>query len=745
MRPKFLFLLILASALIKTSAQSTRQLLDSAAVFPVMPKNAVEIALLQGNFSQRTFASGTPFNDLSYTTFDTDYMEGETAGYDVFYPVDPGDDFPGSNRIKIIQCVSQATTNVVYEAALGDRVILGTADHPQPFFLRGLDGKDNDYVIIRYFDFSNGHIQLKGVATDYRLVKGTLADGVKTEGWYLFYVKNGNIDLVAFIFPCDSLEDTPATYANSLCNTDKALSLDNPNQFRYAQKLNNTSVIAGGFGQIGGSGKEIINGVVADRSGFVYLYGNTDSNLDGKANPSNEMFVAKINPKTRQQVWASEIGELDGALIFDAVTDEQYLYAAGRTFGSLPGHRNKGVWDAVIIKMRLDNGQIVATQQWGESGIDGFGNIILDDAGNLYFSGAGSPAGASVSYGTGDSAFVVAKFRASTLEKVWVQLDPVTPTSTRVAEAWGGISYIPSSQPGRGKLVVGGWYSPSGTPPRGADGFVKIYENLDQAQPSVAATQLVSSQGFRADWVWDNTVDDEGNVYVVGATTGNLQGRHQGEGDAYIIKYSPTLSNPLIRQFGTSRGDMFSRVEFDPKTKSLLLIGYTYGNYQIGDYQGRNADLTGLTGDVIIQKMDKNLNTLAALQLGTAGEERGFGSIQDSLLYIGGMTEAALTGPHQGSFDGFSMALKIRDLTVATPGISTKTNNISRVLNLSVAPNPTSDYLNIELDKGYQVFNALGGLVLQSSEKTTRIYVGALATGIYVLRTEKGVAKFVKN
>jgi hypothetical protein len=261
----------------------------------------------------------------------------------------------------------------------------------------------------------------------------------------------------------------------------------------------------------------------------------------------------------------------------------------------------------------------------------------------------------------------------------------------------------------------------------------------------VAATQLVSSQGFRADWVWDNTVDDEGNVYVVGATTGNLQGRHQGEGDAYIIKYSPTLSNPLIRQFGTSRGDMFSRVEFDPKTKSLLLIGYTYGNYQIGDYQGRNADLTGLTGDVIIQKMDKNLNTLAALQLGTAGEERGFGSIQDSLLYIGGMTEAALTGPHQGSFDGFSMALKIRDLTVATPGISTKTNNISRVLNLSVAPNPTSDYLNIELDKGYQVFNALGGLVLQSSEKTTRIYVGALATGIYVLRTEKGVAKFVKN
>jgi hypothetical protein len=387
----------------------------------------------------------------------------------------------------------------------------------------------------------------------------------------------------------------------------------------------------------------------------------------------------------------------------------------------------------------------VATQQWGESGIDGFGNIILDDAGNLYCSGAGSPPGSEVTYGTGDSAFVVAKFRASTLERLWVQLDPVTPTSTRVAEAWGGISYLPTAQPGKGKLVIGGWYSPSGTPPRGADGFVKVYENLDQSRPSTAATQLVSSTGFRADWVWDNAVDDEGNIYVVGGTTGPLQGTHRGEGDAFIIKYSAGLSNPQIRQFGTAKGDLFSRLEFDPITKTLFAIGYTYGNYTVGAYQGTNADPSGLSGDIIVQKFDKNLNTLAVRQLGSAGEERGFGSVKDSLLYIGGMTEGALTGAQQGSFDGFSCAVRIRDLSSVRPGLSTKTREVAELKPLALSPNPTTTYLNVENLEGYQIFNAAGMLVQQSQVSSSRIFVGDLPPGFYLLKSASGMGRFVKH
>jgi hypothetical protein len=727
-------------------AQTTRQLLDSIAKFPPMPTNAFEVSILNGSFGQQTFGSGTPFNDLSYTLFDTDYMEGETSGYDVFCSVDPSDEFPGSNTVKYILAVSNVATDAIYNCAKGDRIILGSADHAQPFFRRGNDGKDNDYAVIKHFDYNNGHIQLKGTPNDYRLLYATKADSAKTTGWYLFYVGNGNIDLTAFIFPCDSVDNAPANFATALCNPTKSLDLNNPKQFRFAQSLPSMPIFSNNFAQTGSRGKDIVNGIAVDKQGFAYLFGNTDGNLDRAATrPANEMFVSKINPQTGQTMWSTEIGERNGALLFDAVTDSQFIYATGRTFGALPGFQSKGVWDAIIVKMRLDNGQIVATQQWGESGIDGFGNITLDDAGNLYCSGAGSPPNAIVggNMGTGDSAYVVAKFRASDLQKVWVAVDPVLPVNNLVAEAWGGISYIPSTQAGRGKLVVGGWFRPNTTPPTGADGFVKVYENLDQTRPTSSAVFSVSSSSFRADWVWDNTVDDEGNIYAVGGTTGNLQGTHRGDADAFIVKFGPNLTNPQFRQFGTTKADLFARIEFDTTTKTLFAIGYTYGNYTAGGYTGRNADTTGLTGDVIIQKFDKNLQPLAALQFGTAGEERGWGAIKGDVLYIGGMTEGAMSGTALGSFDGYGVGFKTRDLSAFRPTLTTKTKEIVTTT-LSIYPNPSRDFVYSKIENGYQIFNAVGVLVQQSRETTDRVFVGDLPAGVYVLKSENGVGRFVK-
>jgi hypothetical protein len=739
----FLLLTICQSQVL---GQTTQQLLDSAAIFPPMPTNVFEVALLNGNLQNLTFASGTPFNDLSYTLFDTDFMEGETAGYDVFCQVDPADAFPGSDRVKILECVSSLSTNSVYGAAQGDRIILGAADHPQPFFQRGTDGKDNDYLVIRHFDFVNGHIQLKGEKSDYHLLFADIPDGVKTKGWYLFYVKNGAIDLISFIFPCDEVTDTPPN-GITLCNANKQLSLDDLAQFRFAQNLPTIPVFADGIAQIGSAGKEIVNGITVDKYGYAYVFGNSDGNLDGNADPDNEMFVAKIHPETGAQVWTTEIGNLNGALFFDAVADDQFLYASGRTFGALPGFQNNGAWDAIIVKMRLDDGLIVATQQWGESGIDAFGNIILDDSGHLFCSGAGSPPGAQVSYGTGDSAYVVAKFRADNLEKVWVVTEPVLTNATKVAEAWGGITYVPGSLPGNGRLVVGGWFISPTTPPKGAEGFVKIYENLNGALPTTAVVKQVGAQGFKADWVWDNAADDEGNIYVVGATTGNLQGQHQGESDAYIIKYDKNLENPVIRQFGTNKSDLFSRLEFDPVSKNLFAIGYTYGNFSSGNFSGQNADPSGLSGDIIIQKLDKNLTPLKAFQFGTKGEERGFAAVKDSFLYLGGMTEGTMTGTSYGSFDAFAMAFRTSDLSVVQPVLTSASTAIFAKNEVKVYPNPTQStlFFDSESDGDFHLYDAFGRLRLEGIvyAGTQEIDVTVLPVGMYFLEISDNKSRVV--
>jgi hypothetical protein len=166
---KFRYIMLVLGLTLSTvgKAQTRAQLLTAASAFPAMPRETVELFPFVNGIP--TFSSGTPFNDIEYTIFDTDYMEGETHGYDVFMPADPGDAFPGANRVKIVRCVSNLDLDVSYGGSKGDRIILGLDEVAVPFFLRGPDGIDNDYAVIQNFYYNTGHIQLKGQPADYRL------------------------------------------------------------------------------------------------------------------------------------------------------------------------------------------------------------------------------------------------------------------------------------------------------------------------------------------------------------------------------------------------------------------------------------------------------------------------------------------------------------------------------------------------------------------------------------------------
>lgn len=126
------FSTILTFFAIGLSAQTIQQLKDSAATFPPMPRETADLVpYVQG---LPTFASGAPFNDLAFTIFDTDYMDGENSGGDVFMPVDPSDQFPGTNKVKYIRCILNTDLNQVYGSADADRIILGTHEISVPFF-----------------------------------------------------------------------------------------------------------------------------------------------------------------------------------------------------------------------------------------------------------------------------------------------------------------------------------------------------------------------------------------------------------------------------------------------------------------------------------------------------------------------------------------------------------------------------------------------------------------------------------
>jgi hypothetical protein len=734
---KFLTLPLLLIFFISVKAQTNAQLLAAASAFPAMPRGTADLFPFVGSLP--TFASGTPYSDLEFTLYDTDYMDGENNGHDTFMPVDPSDSFPGSNKVKYIRCALNTDLNASYGGASGDRIILGTAENQNPFFLKGLDNVDNDYVVIQHFDYTNGYIQLKGQASDYALNYFSTTQGVATEGYYLFYTKNAVIDLIAFIFPCNVLE--PGISGNSpnnltaLCNPTGQLNLNSPNHFKYALPISTTASLPTGLFQFGSKGKEIVTGITVDSLGYIYMYGLTDGNLDRNTDAANEIFVAKYNPNGTK-VWVTELATKEGTLLIDAVTDGQFIYACGRTLGNIPGFANAGKWDGIILKINLITGQIVTSKQWGNSGIDGFGNIVLDDAGNLFVSGQGSAAGGG---GGTDKVYLVAKYNASTLNNIWTALDSAATSGFSVsAEAWGGLTYKAGATPGNGKLLAAGWYFAN----NGANAFVSLYQNLNAINPTRTNSIIIATSGTKADWILDNTFDAAGNIYVAGYTSGSLPNNtHLGEGDAFVIKYSPTLTNPIYKQFGTTKSDQIRKLEIGADG-ILYALGYTYGSYN-----GPNADATQKTGDVFVQKLDANLNLLESKQLGTAYEDRGFPFLKNNTLYVGGITEGSFIAPSNGSFDGFAFALNASDLTITTASILTTpvvvpptTGNTP--LEIKIYPNPTTNEifikgLNSVENYEVSVYNAAGQLVNTLSNITSinnKVNLLKLAQGVYFIK-----------
>lgn len=692
------------------SAQTIQQLKDSAATFPPMPRGT--IGLIPFTQGLPTFASGAPFNDLDFTILDTDYMDGENSGGDVFMPVDPSDTYPGSNKVKYVRCILNTDLDRVYQCGKADRIILGTAEIPFPFFSRGADGIDNDYCVIQHLDFEHGYIQLRGQPSDYQLVYCTTAEGCQTTGWYLFYTANNNIDLIAFIFPCWDIEPAvsgnPPNNPNPICNSDSILSLTNPNHFRYAQPISTTPAIPQAIAQFGSNGKEVVGGMTMDNAGNSYFFGCTDGNLDGQNDAPNEIFVVKISP-TGQQLWATELAMGEGTILKAGVCDDQFIYVAGRTLGNLPGFTNAGHWDGILLKLNLSNGQIVATNQWGNPGIDGYGNITQDDAGNIFVSAQGSPSGPA----TTDDVYLVAKHQKSNLQNVWRALNAPNATGfVASSEAWGGLTYVPSGTPGQGRLIAGGWYFSN----LGANAFISVYENLHTATPTRPHSIIINTPGARADWVLDNKVDNQGNIYVAGFTSGNLQGTHLGEGDAFITKYSPQLTNPVTKQFGTNKCDVVRKLAID-NNNNLYAVGYTYGNYD----GHSNSDPTLRTADVFVQKFDQNLNFISSKQFGTPHEERAYCYLKDTLLFVGGITEGSIKTANLGSFDGFLLALNTSDLSYnSNPVLSISNNEIIR--NIRYYPNPTSDILTFEI-KNSETYNFVVSNQLGQQLKTGKLNV----------------------
>jgi hypothetical protein len=136
-------------------------------------------------------------------------------------------------------------------------------------------------------------------------------------------------------------------------------------------------------------------------------------------------------------------------------------------------------------------------------------------------------------------------------------------------------------------------------------------------------------------------IDSNGNVYIAGATTGDLASANQGGVDAFVAKYTSNGTLLWKKQLGTNKIEGADDVAVD-SNGNVYISGSTFISFQLGS-------------DAWMAKYNSNGTFLWKKQLGTSSRDFSYGlaiGINNS-LYVGGSTEGSLGGMNQGSSDAW--------------------------------------------------------------------------------------------
>lgn len=143
---------------------------------------------------------------------------------------------------------------------------------------------------------------------------------------------------------------------------------------------------------------------------------------------------------------------------------------------------------------------------------------------------------------------------------------------------------------------------------------------------------------------YKSVLDGQGNLYVTGYTTGDLDGPgpevNAGSYDIYVMKLNPKGQIKWIRQFGTAEEDRAHSIALDHR-------GYVYvAAHTDGDLDGVGTETHHGGGDTVILKLDEYGQLQWLRQFGTSADEMGLNFTLDALgnPYVVGFTEGDIDG-----------------------------------------------------------------------------------------------------
>lgn len=171
------------------------------------------------------------------------------------------------------------------------------------------------------------------------------------------------------------------------------------------------------------------------------------------------------------------------------------------------------------------------------------------------------------------------------------------------------------------------------------DGFIS---KLDSTGKTIWTRQF-GTLG-EEDILW-SAIDEKGNIYITGSTTGGLVGKNKGKEDIFVVKFNPVGQIAWTRQIGTDSLDV-ARGIYTDKKGFVYITGQTLG--KLGKVASGNSD-------ALLIKLDVDGNLIFINQFGSDNMDNGIGISGDgnSQIYVCGTTFGVLGTQSKGMIDAF--------------------------------------------------------------------------------------------
>jgi hypothetical protein len=171
------------------------------------------------------------------------------------------------------------------------------------------------------------------------------------------------------------------------------------------------------------------------------------------------------------------------------------------------------------------------------------------------------------------------------------------------------------------------------------DGFITKMDSLG----NIIWTRQFGTEADE-DILW-SAIDNKGCVYITGSTQGAMNGQHFGKEDIFVVKYNPDGNMEWARQFGTDSTDIGQGIYADKK-------GFVYIT---GMTMGRLGQACQGKGDAFLMKLSEAGEEIFTVQFGTSADDYGISVTGDgnATLYVCGSTWGDLGGRNKGFIDAY--------------------------------------------------------------------------------------------